>query len=165
MKLKEFLSKLERTESKIVHFSATHMLEKLYNIQEDSLNETQLKEFFIDYNNYDRYLNDYANTIYNQFMSSNDEIYETLCNYFNEDSDNKYLFEYRLKRVINQDPTKYLNIEDIEMRNAAIYRVEDKINIIKESKYYKENPDLANQHIKKLEKSIDMVKKAVGIVR
>ncbi|XPV70039.1 MAG: hypothetical protein ACNI25_05565 [Halarcobacter sp.] len=164
MKLSQFLTNLEKRESKIVHFSAIHMLEKVYNIKEDSINEDKLKEFFIDYNNYDKYLNDYANVIYNQFMSSNDEIYEALCKYFDEDSDNKYLFEYRLKRLINQDPTKYLSIEDTEMRNAAIYRLEEKIETIKESKYYKQNEQIVNEYIQKLEKSIDLVKKAVGIV-
>lgn len=164
MKLSDFLKEIEEKQMQIVYLCVSHILKKQYNIENDNVDYDILKEFFVNYSNYDRYLNDYANTIYNRYESSNDEIYEAMCNYFNESSDNKYLFEYRLKRVENQDPTKYLSIEDEDMRNAAIYRVEDKIKTIKDSLYYKDNADVANEHIEKLEKKIDLIKKAVGLV-
>lgn len=163
MKLSDFLSDIEKNQDKIVFLCASHMLKKQYSIENDSCEIDLLKDFFINYSNYDKYLNDYANTIYNRYESSNDVIYEKMCKYFNEDCDNKYLFDYRLKRVENQDPTKYLNIEDEDMRNAAIYRVEDKLNTIKDSKYFNENKNLAIDKIEKLEKKILLVKKTVGL--
>ncbi|WP_419769642.1 MAG: hypothetical protein ACNI3C_09940 [Candidatus Marinarcus sp.] len=164
MKLKEFLERIEDTLPKIVHFSALHMLKKVYNIQEDSLTPKELKAFFINYNLYQRYLNDYAGVIYNQFESSIDEVYKVMCEYFKENPDNQYLFEYRITRISNQDPTKYLSIPDPEMRNAAIARVEDKIEVIEESTYYKENKKEADIYLNELKQSLSMVKKAVGIV-
>lgn len=164
MKIIDFLSNLTNKENELIFLCAKHMLNKNFNIEEDELSEDELKEFFINYNNYDKYLNDYANIIYKRYESSNNEIYETLCNFFNENSDNRYLFEYRLKRVSNQDPKLYLSIEDSDMRDAAIYRVENKIKTIEESKFYKENPSFAKDEIQRLKDTINLVKKAVGIV-
>lgn len=162
MKLANFLSILHKDEREIVYLCAKHMLEKKHDIQKDELEENQIKEFFIDYNNYDRYLNDYANIIYKKYESSNDEIYEFLCIYFNENIDNRYLFEYRLKRVINQDPKKYLSIEDFEMRDAAINRLEKRVQIIEESDFFKKNSSLGKKEIDNLKNQINLVKKAVG---
>ena len=163
MKLDLFLSKLKQNCDEVIYLCALQMLKKKYNIDKDDISEDEICSFFINYNNYDKFLNDYANVIYNQFKSSNDEVYVNLCNYFNQKSDNKYLFEYRLKRLSNQDPKRYLNIEDPEMRNAAILRAENKIKIIEESDYYKNNADLGRNEINKLKAEIDLVKRAVGL--
>ncbi|RXJ70250.1 hypothetical protein CRV08_01400 [Halarcobacter ebronensis] len=162
MNIEEFLNKLQDNCDEIVYLCAKHMINKKFNNLAD-VQEIELKEFFIDYSNYDTYLNDYASVIYNRYESSKEEIYDSLCKYFNEESDNRFLFEYRLKRVINQDPKKYLFIEDEEMRNAAIYRVESKINIIENSKFYRANEKLAIDEISELKRVIALVKKTVGI--
>jgi hypothetical protein len=86
-----------------------------------------------------------------------------VCNFLDEDSDNKYLFSHRLKRIINQNPIKYLNIEDEDMRDAAIHRVEDRINVIEESLYYKQNKETLSKEIEKLKKTVQMAKTVVGI--
>ena len=164
MKIKDFLDKCEEELPKIVHFCTIHMLEKKYKIEEDEIEENDLKEFLINYDNYEKLLNDYANVIYRQYESSKEEVYETICEYLNENSDNRYLFEFRLKRIVNQEPTKYLQMEDVEMRNAAILRVDDKINLIEASSYYKEHEELASKELKALKKSLTMVKRAVGMV-
>lgn len=163
MELEYFLLKVEKKCSKITYFCAIHMLEKRFNIKNDSLEEDILKEFFIDYDNYEKLLNDYGNVIYNKFESSIDEVYSEVCNFLDEDSDNKYLFSHRLKRIINQDPIKYLNIEDEDMRDAAIHRVEDRINVIEESLYYKQNKETLSKEIEKLKKTVQMAKIVVGI--
>ena len=158
MKLKEFLDNIEKKCSKITYLCVVHMFEKKYNIENDSIELGILKDFLINYDNYEKFLNDYANVIYKKFESSTDEIYNEICNFLNENPDNEYLFLYRLKRISNQDPIKYLNIEDEDMRNDAINRVEDKINTIENSTYYKENKELASNKIEKLKKTIEMVK-------
>lgn len=163
MKISLFLEQLEKEVPKIAHFCALHMLQKNYDIQNDSLDERELKSFFTNYCVYQKYLNDYAGIIYNKFDSSIDEVYETLCQYFNENPDNKSLFEFRLTRIANQDPTKYLNISEPEMRSAAILRVEDKISVIENSQYYKDNTVEAKVQIDALRQSLDLVKRALGI--
>ena len=163
MKLTLFLEQLENSVPKIVHFCATRMLQKNYDIQEDDVKEEEIKRFFTHYTGYQTYLNDYAGVIYNQYDSSIDEVYESLCLYFNETPDNKSLFEYRLSRVINQDPSKYLNINDPEMRNAAILRAEDKINVIENSHYYLLNKNETQAQISELKQSLNLVKRAVSI--
>ncbi|WP_321315619.1 hypothetical protein [Halarcobacter sp.] len=164
MLISNFLNDLKDNSDEIVYLCAFHMLNKQFDIESDELKSLEIINFFIDYNNYDKYLNDYANVIYNKYESSNNEVFESLCNYFNENPDNKYLYKYRLKRVINQDPKKYLTIEDSEMRNNAIFRVEDKIKVIEESEYYKSNLEtLDKSKIDDLKKDIVLVKRAVGL--
>ena len=58
---------------------------------------------------------------------------------------------------------KYLNIEDEDLREAAISRLEDKVNTIESSLYYKENKKLAFKEIDKIKKSIEVVKTAAGV--
>lgn len=163
MRIDFFLEKIDKKLPKISYLCAFRMLQKVYTL-EDEIDITVLKEFFIDYNNYEKLLNDYAHIIYKQYESSTEIIYKSLCEYFNEESDNKYLFSYRLNRIINQDPKIYLNFEDIEMRNAAISRVYDKISLIKNSKYYKKNPTLGAKELEELQKSLTLVKRALSII-
>lgn len=162
MKLSHFLEDLEKKVPKIAHFCAVHMLEKIYNLENDSLHETEIKAFFINYSYYQKYLNDYAGIIYNKFDSSIDEVYELLCTNFNENPDNQSLFEYRLIRIANQEPSQYLRIEDPEMRNLAITRLEDKIKLIESSLYYKNNQTQAKESLESLKQALNLVKKAVG---
>ena len=163
MKIKEFLGNIESNCSKIAYFCSIHMLEKNYDLEKDDLEIDSLKEFFINYNNYEKFLNDYAGVIYKKFESSNDEIYNEICNYLGENPDNKYLFDHRIKRISNQNPLKYLNIEDDELKISAINRLEEKINTIENSFYYKENKELFFKEIDKVKKSLQMVKTVVGI--
>ncbi|WP_419764771.1 MAG: hypothetical protein ACNI28_00020 [Arcobacter sp.] len=163
MKIQEFLKNIENSCSKIAYFCVIHMFEKEFDIEKDSLDKEIIKEFLIDYNNYDKFLNDYAGVIYKKFESSNDEVYNEICKFLDVNPDNKYLFSHRLKRISNQNPMKYLNIEDEDLRKAAISRLEDKINTIESSLYYKENKEVAFKEIEKIKKSIDIVKIATGV--
>lgn len=163
MKIKEFLDNIENNCSKIAYFCSIHMLKKKFDIEKESLEEDKLKEFFADYDNYDKFLNDYAGVIYKKFESSNDEVYNEICKFLDINPDNKYLFAHRLKRISNQNPLKYLNIEDEELREAAIYRLEKKVNEIESSLYYKENEELAIKEIEKIKKSLQMVKTAAKV--
>jgi len=163
MKLEDLLTQIDKSCSKLAYFCSIHMLKKRFNIEEDSLDIDLLKDFFINYDNYEKLLNDYGSVIYNKFESSIDEVYNELCEFFEEIPDNRYLFAHRLKKILNQNPMKYLNIEDDDMKLEAIYRVEKKINIIEESLYYKENIELASKELVKLKKSVELVKSVVGI--
>jgi len=163
MEIKEFLKNIENSCSKIAYFCVIHMFEKEFDIEKDTLDVEKIKEFLINYNNYDKFLNDYAGVIYKKFESSNDEVYNEICEFLSENPDNEYLFAHRLKRISNQNPMKYLNIEDEDLREAAISRLEDKVNTIESSLYYKENKKLAFKEIDKIKKSIEVVKTAIGV--
>ena len=58
---------------------------------------------------------------------------------FNEEFDNAYVFNYRMARIVNQEPRQFLDIEDKDTQETVIQKFEDKINAILESKYYKKN--------------------------
>ncbi|WP_428022905.1 hypothetical protein [Arcobacter sp.] len=163
MKIKELLENIKAECTTITYFCSIHMLEKNFDIENDTSNKENIKEFFINYENYEKYLNDYAGVIYKKFESSIDNVYNEICLFFGENPDNKYLFSHRIKRVLNQNPMKYLDIENEDLRDNAIYKIEEKISIIEKSFYYKENKQLAYKELEKLKKSINMVKVAAGI--
>ncbi len=164
MKLSEFLADIKNTEEEVVYYCCNHLLSKKYNIEEDSLDEETLKSLFVDYDNFTRALGDSAGTIYRKYEAELNDVYQTICNRFNEDFDNKSLFEYRLARVSNQEPRQFLDIEDRDTQETVIQKYEDKINIILESKYYKENEDKLSSDLVIPQKTLDLIKSAAGLV-
>lgn len=164
MKLSEFLADIKNTEEEVVYYCCNHLLSKKYNVEEDSLDEETLKSLFVDYDNFTRALGDSAGTIYRKYEAELNDVYQTICNRFNEDFDNKSLFEYRLARVSNQEPRQFLDIEDRDTQETVIQKYEDKINIILESKYYKENEDKLSSDLVIPQKTLDLIKSAAGLV-
>ncbi|UTJ05170.1 hypothetical protein [Arcobacter roscoffensis] len=164
MKLSEFLADIKNTEKEVVYYCCKHLLSKKYNVEEDSLDEETLKSLFVDYDNFTRALNDSAGTIYRKYEAELNDVYQTICNRFNEDFDNRSLFEYRLARVSNQEPRQFLDIEDRDTQETVIQKYEDKINIILESKYYKENEDKLSNDLVIPQKTLDLIKSAAGLV-
>lgn len=164
MKLSEFLADIKNTEEEVVYYCCNHLLSKKYNVEEDSLDEETLKSLFVDYDNFTRALGDSAGTIYRKYEAELNDVYQTICNRFNEDFDNKSLFEYRLARVSNQEPRQFLDIEDRDTQETVIQKYEDKINIILESKYYKENEDKLSSDLVIPQKTLDLIKSAADLV-
>lgn len=163
MKLSEFLTDIKETQSEVVYYCCNHLLSKKYNVEDDSLDEETLKELFIDYENFNKALNDSAGVIYRKYEAELDDVYEVLCTKFGVDFDNKSLFDFRLARVNNQEAKQFLNIEDKDTQETVIQKFEDKINIILDSKYYKENEsELANELII-AQKTLELVKSAAGL--
>lgn len=158
MKLENFLKEIENNCSKITYFCATHMINKKFNDKSENFQKELIKEFFINYENYELFLSDYASVIYNKFNSSKEEVYKELCKFLDENPDNKYLFLFRLKKVSNQNPLNYLNIEDKQTRDNIILKLENKVNTIENSFYYKENYELVGKEVLQLKKSLEIVK-------
>ncbi|MFV0561556.1 hypothetical protein [Malaciobacter mytili] len=152
--MEEILNEIEKNYSKITYLCLEHFKNK-------KLLSNNIKEFLLNYSNYDRYLNDMANIIYNQYESNIDEVYKEVCNYFNEEYDNKYLYEYRLKRVINQDPKVYLQLDE-DIGKNALKKLEDRINLIYQSTYYKKNKEKINKDLFELVNELKLVQKALG---
>ncbi|MGB5918898.1 hypothetical protein [Arcobacter sp.] len=161
MELESILKDIEKKCSKVAYLCAAHMIDEKF--KNKDIEDISLKDFFIDYENYEIFLNDYINVIYNKFDSSKEEVYNEICNFFEETPDNKYLFLFRLKKLSNQNPLSYINIEDEDIRASSILKLENKINIIESSTYYKENVKELTEDIIKIKKSLEVVKTVAGI--
>lgn len=164
MKLADFLQDIKENEKPVVQYCCNHLLSKKFNIEEDSLDDDELKELFVNYSNFEKSLNDSAGVIYRIYEAELNDVYEAICKRFNVEYDNKSLFEYRLARVVNQDPRQFLDIEDKDTQETVIQKLEDKINDILKSKYYNENK---TELAKKLEmpiKTLELIKSAAGLV-
>ena len=163
MKLSNFLEDIKKNQNEVVYYCCNHLLSKKYNINEDSVEEEVLKELFVNYDNFTKALNDSAGIIYKKYEAELNDVYKVICDLFNEDADNAYLFDYRLARVTNQEPRQFLEIEDKDTQQTVIQKFEDKINAILESKYYKNNEDKLSQNLIIPQKTLELVKSAAGI--
>ena len=162
MKLSVFLEDIKKNQEEVVYYCCNHVLSKKYNINEDSVDSDVLKNLFVNYDNFTKALNDSAGIIYKRYEAELNDVYKTICNSFNEDFDNAYLYNYRLARIVNQEPRQFLDIEDRDTQETVIQKFEDKINAILESKYYKENEDKLSQNLIIPQKTLELIKSAAG---
>ena len=162
MKLSVLLVHIKKKQEEVVYYCCNHVLSKKYNINEDSVDSDVLKNLFVNYDNFTKALNDSAGIIYKRYEAELNDVYKTICNSFNEDFDNAYLYNYRLARVVNQEPRQFLDIEDRDTQETVIQKFEDKINAILESKYYKENEDKLSQNLIIPQKTLELIKSAAG---
>ena len=163
MKLSVFLEDIKKNQEEVVYYCCNHMLSKKYNINEDSVDNDTLKNLFVNYDNFTKALNDSAGVIYKRYQSELNDVYKTMCKTFNEDFDNVYLYNYRLARVVNQEPRQFLDIDDKDTQETVIQKFEDKINDILESKYYKENENQLSQNLIIPQKTLELIRSAAGI--
>jgi hypothetical protein len=162
MKLSVFLEDIKKNQEDVVYYCCNHVLSKKYNINEDSVDSDVLKNLFVNYDNFTKALNDSAGIIYKRYEAELNDVYKAICKSFNEDFDNAYLYNYRLARVVNQEPRQFLDIEDRDTQETVIQKFEDKINAILESKYYKENEDKLSDNLIIPQKTLELIKSAAG---
>lgn len=161
MKLSIFLEDIKNNQEEVVYYCCNHILSKKFDL-EDSLENEELKELFVNYDNFTKALNDSAGVIYRKYEAELDDIYKSICKIFNEEHDNAYLFNYRLARVANQEPKQFLDIEDKDTQQTVIQKFEDKINTILSSKYYKENEDKLSQNLIIPQRTLELIKSVAG---
>lgn len=162
MKLSTFLEEIKNNQEEVVYYCCNHILSKKFNLNEDSLENKDLKELFVNYDNFTKALNDSAGVIYRKYEAELDNIYKSVCKMFDEEYDNAYLYNYRLARVINQEPRQFLDIEDKDTQQTVIQKFEDKINAILTSKYYKDNEDKLSQNLIIPQRTLELIKSAAG---
>ena len=160
MKLSSFLENIKDNENEVVHYCCNHLLSKKFDVENDSINDDELKELFVDYNHFSKLLNDSAGIIYKKYEADLNDVYKTICNIFKEEHDNKYLFDFRLARVVNQEPSQFLNIEDKDTQETVIQKFEDKINTILESKYYNDNKNELSNDLIIPQRTLELIKSA-----
>ncbi len=160
MKLSSFLEDIKENEKEVVYYCCNHLLSKKFDVENDSVTYDELKEMFVDYNNFSKLLNDSAGIIYKKYEADLNDVYKTVCSKFNEDPDNKYVFDFRLARVANQEPAQFLNIEDKDTQETVIEKFEDKINTILESKYYNDNKNELSNDLIIPQRTLELIKSA-----
>jgi len=163
MKLSDFLAEIKQSQEPVVYYCCRHLLSKKHNVEEDSLDDETLKELFVNYEKFNTALNDSAGVIYRQYEAELDDVYKSICEKFKVDFDNKSLFEFRLARVNAQEAKQFLDIEDKDTQETVVQKFEDKLNIILESKYYKENKDELEKELLMPQKTLELIKSAAGL--
>ena len=152
MKLSVFLEDIKQNQEEVVFYCCNHLLSKKFDITKDDIEEENLKNLFINYDNFAKALNDSAGIIYKK-----------ICELFNESFDNVYLFKYRLARVVNQEPKQFIDIQDKDTQQTVIQKFEDKINLILQSKYYKENEDTLSKEMIIPQKTLELIKSVANL--
>ena len=163
MKLSILLEDIKRNQEEVVYYCCNHILSKKFDISNDSAESEVLKDLFVNYDNFTKALNDSAGIIYKKYETELDNVYKIICKVFNEEFDNAYVFNYRMARIVNQEPRQFLDIEDKDTQETVIQKFEDKINTILESKYYKENEDKLSANLIIPQKTLELIKSAAGI--
>lgn len=163
MKLSEFISDVKNNEDEVVYYCCNHLLSKKYNVEDDSIDDETLKELFVNYEKFSKSLNDSAGVIYRKYEADLNDVYKVICSKFNEDFDNRSLFNYRLARVVSQEPKQFLDIEDKDTQETVVQKFEDKINTILQSKYYKENENELSKEMIIPQKTLELIKSATNI--
>jgi len=164
MKIIDLLDEIEQNCSEIAYLSAEHLFKKIYPNLFIEIDKNELLNYIKDYSFFMRYLNDFAGVIYNQYLSSIDNIYTELCEYFDINNDNEYTYKYIIKKLNNQTPDLLLSISDEEIQLQTIKNFEKKLNLVKNSNYYLKNKDKLNNEIKELERNIKLVKKTLKLI-
>ncbi len=163
MKLSIFLEDIKRNQEEVVYYCCNHILSKKFDISIDCAENEVLKDLFVNYDNFTKALNDSAGIIYKKYETELDNVYKIICKVFNEEFDNAYVFNYRMARIINQEPRQFLDIEDKDTQETVIQKFEDKINAVLESKYYKENEVKLSQNLIIPQKTLELIKSAASI--
>jgi len=164
IKLTDFLDDIADNCSDIAFLSMRHVLNKLYDdVDNNSIDKEELLSIIEDYSLLLRYLNDYAGVIYRKHNSSVNLIYTQLCNHFDLSVDNKYTFEHIIKKLQKQTPSLLMSLSDEDIKIQTIENFCEKLDNVKDSKYYNENKNELIEIITSLEKNIALVKMASKI--
>ena len=163
MNIKHFLEDIEENCSHITYLCMVHIFKKLYDIENDTIEEEELMEFFINYSNFQKYLNDYAGTIYKRHFSSVEEVYKEICDYLEIDDNNQYMFEFDLAKLEKQTPAKIMQIEDDDLKYLTAEKQESKLHKLLESTYYKEHQEEYKERLEKIGANFTLLKKALHL--
>lgn len=162
MKLKknEFIEHLNTlTNEDVVTLAITHMLSKNFN--DDDFEMSVFLKFLSDYNNYTKFLNDYMGIICKRYSTDMDEIYRYTCDIFDLEWDNKSLFDFRLNRILINTPARVLSINNSDLVELNLEHLEEELEVLLDSKYFKENGDSFEKEIQIAQKNIETIKKSI----
>lgn len=159
---KDFEEEIKSNCSDILYLCIIHIFEKKYKEQQQ-IDHKELIDFLSNYQNFNRFLNDYAGTIYNRYGSHVNILYVELCNYLNIEVDNQYTLEHYIMKLEKQTPQLLLGLTDEEIQLQTIEHFDEKLINIRNSKHFLDNSNKFEQRVQTLEQNIALVKNALGI--
>ena len=163
MKLSVFLEDIKQNQESVVYYCCNHLLSKKFDVTKDDVEDDVLKNMFVNYDNFAKALNDSAGIIYKKYEAELEDVYKKICELFNAEHDNAHLFNYRLARVVNQEPKQFLDIQDKDTQQTVVQKFEDKINTILQSKYYKENETSLPKELIIPQRTLELIKSVAGL--
>jgi hypothetical protein len=161
-KIIDFLDEINNNCSHIVFLSVKHILNKIYdNIENQEVqNKEELLKIVKNYSFVLRYLNDFAGIIYRKYDTSVEAIYLELCDFYNFNSDNEYIYEHTINKLKKQTPVLFMSLTDEDIKIKTIENFCEKLDKIKISQYYLSNIKQLQVEVQDLQKNIDFVKMA-----
>ncbi|QOG11341.1 hypothetical protein [Arcobacter sp. FWKO B] len=161
MTLSQFLSNFKEQSDAITYLSVEHMLKKLYKL-DDEIND--IEGTLCNYPLYLRYLNDFAGKIYKHYDSSIEEVYNKTCEILKIESDNKYLFDYRLNKLELNDVSRIMQIQNDDIKAQTVEKQYTEFEKLIESKYYQENQEKYKSNITKIQRNFELLKQLIAEV-
>jgi len=162
MTKEQFLNPIEQNCSEILYLCVDHILNKIYKDNEE-FDEKQNIEFFTNYKNYHRYLNDFAGIIYNRFGSHINSIYIEMCEYLGVEVDNKYTLEHTIVKLEKQTPDLLLSLTNEDIQKQTIEHFDERLQAIEESSHYLKNRREFQGRVRELYENILIVKRALNL--
>lgn len=157
-----FLQQLKaKNDNEILYLCVEHILNKIYK-DEENFNENEAIEFFSNYKNYHRYLNDFAGVIYNRYGSHVNTIYIQMCEYLDIEVDNKYTLDHVITKLEKQTPELLINLTNEDIQKQTIEHFDEKLQDIEGSFHYGANKKEFRPRVEKLYENIAFVKKALN---
>lgn len=147
----------ELTNEEVVMLCANRMLGKHFDVDFDA-NRDVFVDFFKDYKNYVKYLNDFMGVVCKKFSTEMDEIYKYICDILDEEWDNESLFDFRIKRLLINTPQRVLSIANDDLRELNLEHMEEELDVILESKYYQENSKDYEVQLQTARQNIEIIK-------
>lgn len=162
MYVAKFLSNLSSlTTEEVVILSVSHMLGKKFDKDTRYL-QSDFVDFLSDYTNYTKYLNDFMSVVCKQYNTDTDSIYEFVCDVLDVESDNKSLFDFRLKRLLFNTPQRVLSIVNDDIKEHNLEHMEEEFNILIASRYYLSNKLDYQSEISNIIQNIEIIKQNIN---
>ena len=67
MEISVFLENIKKNQDEVVYYCCNHILSKKFDVNKDNLEDSVLRELFVDYDNFTKALNDSAGIIYKKY--------------------------------------------------------------------------------------------------
>lgn len=163
MTIVNLLNDIEENCSDICYLSVDHILKKMYDYEKDDPSTEEIEKILENYDTYVRYLNDFAGPIYRRYQSSIEAIYDEICTHLDLEMDNETIFEMAMQKVEKQSAAHIMQIEDDEFKILTLEKFEQRLEEIKELKYFEMNQDKVLPRIEKMQKEFALVRKVLQI--
>ncbi len=163
MNITTLLEDIQQNCSEICYLSIDHILQKIYDYENDNPSQEEIFKLLEHYDTYIRYLNDFAGPIYRRYQSSIEAIYDETCNHLGLEMDNETIFEMAMQKVEKQDAARIMQIEDDEFKELTLEKFEKRLEEIMQLNYFVMNKEKLMPRVEKMQKDFALVRKVLQI--